>query len=466
MGVKEQGNANVTEWSAAMWNAHFIEQSGKDETNSLLAKTVADLWVKVDFLFDERQRALWVNSGTNAKLASLRDAGSAFADFVPESRCEAHVADLFVELNDVEGRLTSTMSAHHTIHEEMSKTIESLDGATQSSFEKVAEDIRALANGQVQDERQLESRALVKGPHYGEVEREQTRKLISSRACDVVLKGSTWDAVLLLGLEPDFNRVASIGVFMACVTSVIIQLVLCGVFVQYNRSFISRRYAFFDAVTTWAAAESPTTVGRLCVGDLTLGTYHRQFQLVSAYATYNLGLSESLSMVCLVIWLLSVMNVVLRIEDVRSAVWCLHQTKTEVVLRLHRYSLLSFSRGRVMFSTCVLLLRLIIVLLLAVLGLDILSISVDPWDMVLKVVVLNFTLHFDEESYLAFVPAQYKIVVSQTNPMKVRSIRGPQQAVLLIFFGLCAVVSFSLLTSPRIESFKGTVKEMCSYASV
>jgi len=432
-------------WGAAMWKAHFIERSGKDETNSLLAKTVADLWLKVDFLFDDLRRA------PGEKLHGL----------APESRCEEHVADLFVELSGFQGSVTSTFSAHKAFHQELSKEIQQLSHVTKGNFCKVAQDIKSVANGQLKDERNLESFQLGLGSSTAA---EPNKSWILLMENVVSLEGSTWDAILLLGMRLGFSRFSHLGVALACVACVAAQLILCTIFITLNADQLKTWSTELEQVTAWAATASPTLVERLCVSDISLGTHYRQNLVVQVYFSYHKGITECLAIMAQVMWALTVTNVIYRIEDVRSAFWNLGRTRrSEVELRLHRVTFVGISRGRLCFATSVLGLRLMVLLWLALLGADMLASTFDAWELLFKIVVLHFLLHFDTEAYQAFVPEEYQTVLDQTNPMHVKSRRGLQQVILLILSGSSVVVIFSTWSHPRLNQFTASVEEMCGY---
>mmetsp|Transcript_53980 Transcript_53980/g.144406 ORF Transcript_53980/g.144406 Transcript_53980/m.144406 type:complete len:563 (-) Transcript_53980:663-2351(-) len=434
-------------WGAAMWKAHFIERSGKDETNSLLAKTVADLWLKVDYLLEDQRRA----------------PGEEHRGSVPESQSQAHFQDLFVELCEVESSVTSTLSAHKVVHHELSQEIQQLSHVTQGQICKVAVDIKSVAAGDIRDERDLESFAMSQDMSKNDICVRQRMQVMENV---VSLEGSTWDAILLLGMRLGFSRFSDLGVALACVACVATQLVLCSIFITLNEEQLETWSTELEQVTAWAATESPTLVERLCVSDISLGTHYRQNLVVQVYFSYHKGITECLAMLAQVMWAIGVLNVVCRIEDVRSAIWSLGRTRrSEVELRLHRVTFVGFSRGRLCFATCVLGLRLSVLLFLATLGADILASTFDAWDLMLKVVLLHFVLHFDREAFQALIPAQYRTVLKQTNPMHVKTRKGLHQVILRIILVSCVVAVFFSWYHPRLNYLMTSVEEMCSVPS-
>ena len=222
--IRHNVDSRYPPWGAAMWKAYFIERSGKDETNSLLANTVADLWLKVDFPFDDLRRA------PGEKLHGL----------VPVSRCEEHVADLFVELSGFQGSVTSTLSVHKAFHQELSKEIQQMSHVTKGNFCKVAKVIKSVANGQLKDERDLESFQLGLGSSTAA---EPNKSWILLMENNVSLEGSTWDAILLLGMRLGFSRFSHLGVALACVACVATQLILCTIFITLNTEQWQKRFS-------------------------------------------------------------------------------------------------------------------------------------------------------------------------------------------------------------------------------
>jgi len=434
-------------WGAAMWKAHFIEMSGKDETNSLLAKTVADLWLKVDYLLEDQRRA----------------PGEEHRGSVPESQSQAHFQDLFVELCEVESSVTSTLSAHKVVHHELSQEIQQLSHVTQGQICKVAVDIKSVAAGDIRDERDLESFAMSQDMSKNDICVRQRMQVMENV---VSLEGSTWDAILLLGMQLEFSRFSDVGVAVGCVACVGMQSMLCSIFLTLREDQLEGWTTYLDRVTAWAATESPSLVARLCDGDVTLSTNYRQFLIMQAYNSYHKGITECLAMLAQVMWAIGVLNVVCRIEDVRSAIWSLGRTRrSEVELRLHRVTFVGFSRGRLCFATCVLGLRLSVLLFLATLGADILASTFDAWDLMLKVVLLHFVLHFDREAFQALIPAQYRTVLKQTNPMHVKTRKGLHQVILRIILVSCVVAVFFSWYHPRLNYLMTSVEEMCSVPS-
>jgi len=280
------------------------------------------------------------------------------------------------------------------------------------------------------------------------------------------LEGSTWDAILLLGMQLEFSRFSDVGVAVGCVACVGMQILLCSIFATLKDEQWEDWETQLDRVTAWAATESPIQVARLCVGDVSLSTNYKQFLVLQAYNSYHQGITECLAMFAQVMWGIVVMNRVSRIEDVRSAIWSLGRTRrSEVELRLHRVTFVGFGRGRFCFATCVLGLRLSVLLFLATLGGDILASTFDSWDLLLRIVLLHFVLHFDREAFEAFVPAQYRTVLKQTNPMYVKTRKGLHQVILRILLVACVLAVYFSLYHPRLNDLLTSVEEMCSVPS-
>eukprot|EP00930_Biecheleria_cincta_P097192 TRINITY_DN8890_c0_g1_i2.p1 TRINITY_DN8890_c0_g1~~TRINITY_DN8890_c0_g1_i2.p1 ORF type:complete len:768 (+),score=99.80 TRINITY_DN8890_c0_g1_i2:115-2304(+) len=297
---------------------------------------------------------------------------------------------------------------------------------------------------------------------------------------------STWNVIVVLGFAQASRLDVAIALLLVCL-SASMQIVFASI--ALSPSFLGAR--FKDLVNpakswrlntahdhTFLDLAGVSLAGRVCSGDSSLVYSNEQLSILTRINQYlqleweptsenfmvpsPLPPGPILCMLCISLWVLYVCC------ELRSTFMCVealaYVRRGEVTAIVSRTLLTAISRSRLGALYGVNALRVCICLALLVSGTQWLSQTTSIQDLILNSVALGALLDVDRIIFAGMMPVRMQTAVTDLEAIPVKYTRkrsSAEAAIVLVFTGAVAILSYIFLVNPLCEGMLAVKKQMC-----
>merc|ERR1712136_457782 len=270
------------------------------------------------------------------------------------------------------------------------------------------------------------------------------------------LKGTVWDAALLLGLE-SIGFASNFSLALSLATNIILQLLFCWIV-----TYLPEDEDYKDAgvaVFTWIANASVADVAGVCELSQSMPHNYQQYRLLDQARGYVREFLPGvpyeqgpiLCGIVLTAWTLSICVVLREVIDFVSCMTQLCDRSVDRVVlvnSLQRYHLEAVPVHRMIWAWALGAVQASIALILLWYGALWLSTTTAPSELVLNAVALTYVMEIDELLFLTTVPRQVSSIIRNLDPMDLYVTSGtlnniPVRALMSALVIIIFVSSFS-----------------------
>lgn len=289
------------------------------------------------------------------------------------------------------------------------------------------------------------------------------------------LKGSTWDAMILVGL-PIVSLADSVFLVLNSLLNIFLQAVFCYIAYKNLASATAntlpsqesaRRWRENSAhivenadLTTWRSLAT-----RVCNADASLITSFPQMYVIGLIDAYrdpvfaDLRVGALLCFVVLTVWLMMVINELQDVADALSALFWLPSSNGSVLQAVsQRLYFEGLSSRRRCFIVVIMMLRFSIAILLGVAGAIWLASTIDLAGLVVNGAALLFIFQIDELIFETLMPERIRQILERIVPLqRFNALRFRGVEPYKIFAFLAIFGSVSALLASIVSQLGGTL---------
>lgn len=289
------------------------------------------------------------------------------------------------------------------------------------------------------------------------------------------LKGSTWDAMILVGL-PIVSLADSVFLVLNSLLNIFLQAVFCYIAYRNLASTTATTLPSQESARRWREnsahivenADSTTwrsLATRVCSGDASLITSFSQMYVIGLIDAYrdrvfaDLCVGALLCFVVLTVWLMMVINELQDVSDALSALFWLPRSNGSVLQAVsQRLCFEGLSLRRRYFIVVILMLRFSIAILLGVSGAIWLANTIDLAGLVVNGAALLFIFQIDELIFETLMPERIRQILERIVPLQrfnALRFRGVEPYKVFAFFAIFGPVTALLAT--KVTQLGGTL---------